>query len=756
MKMMKRIFVAVLIVSIMMSIFALSVSAADDKDASYEYILEHFEEPTLFYYDFTGEDVDCSSSMLIKRPKSLTQAYVTDETAPGGKYLSFEIASATNKLNAYADNNVYFSWSGENAIDDFMIDMTVSGSKGSSDKEQTLPRIIVAIGSEAYTDAAIGSTQGTTILAIDYRNGYFSYLKRNLAQDGTVSGVETNTSFVIEENAWYNVSLSVKDGSASIKIVNVDDPEKSITVADVFLPINEIRDVRVGCHGTDSGSARGSVMKFANVFGLAGQYKRVPSNKQADVEAALIKMFEDFQSENVSIEKKIAICDIAEKIVDYGFTSENGDVNDALTALSIGIIGLYNEKIAICVDVCPTLPTYAEKRALLDETLGFADSLAEMDLSGITDELLSEINENVAKLKEVDSQVKAVAEVSEQYIAEVNAVRDSDLTNYPALLSVVEKLSALDPDYTYDGVGEAKLFYDYLVDTEALIRNSADTFINKVAIAADVTLGINERADAFRAIASVYYDNETYPGVTEALATYAAISPEMITEISNGDNFIKYVNKADYAIYVSAKQENLNIAKGYMDVCHPDYRGVAEAKLLYAEVQEQVNSKIASAKAYIDAVNALDSLSGDALKAAIDKANNLKQAGNVLGVEGVTEANIKLNKAEASLDLGVRYAEHFVRVVATIDSAKTASDLYSILKEAKNAEVDADASYPGVKDASAKLASAISNYNKQVSEANAEFARASEVAANTCGIGVESNTVADHVIALIKKFFDEE
>ena len=291
MKMMKRIFVAVLIVSIMMSIFALSVSAADDKDASYEYILEHFEEPTLFYYDFTGEDVDCSSSMLIKRPKSLTQAYVTDETAPGGKYLSFEIASATNKLNAYADNHVYFSGSGENALDDFMIDMTLSGSKGSSDKEQTLPRIIVAIGSEAYTDAAIGSTQGTTILAIDYRNGYFSYLKRNLAQDGTVSGVETNTSFVIEENAWYNVSLSVKDGSASIKIVNVDDPEKSITVADVFLPVNEIRDVRVGCHGTDSGSARGSVMKFANVFGLAGTYKRVPSNKQADVEAALIKMF---------------------------------------------------------------------------------------------------------------------------------------------------------------------------------------------------------------------------------------------------------------------------------------------------------------------------------------------------------------------------------------------------------------------------------------------------------------------------------
>ena len=337
MKMMKRIFVAVLIVSIMMSIFALSVSAADDKDASYEYILEHFEEPTLFYYDFAGEDVDCSSSMLIKRPKSLTQAYVIDETAPGGKYLSFEIASATNKLNAYADNNVYFSWSGENAIDDFMIDMTLSGSKGSSDKEQTLPRIIVAIGSEAYTDAAIGSTQGTTILAIDYRNGYFSYLKKNLAQDGTVSGVETNTSFVIEENAWYNVSLSVKDGSASIKIVNVDDSSKALIVTDVYIPYEEIKDIRVGCHGTDNGSARGSVMKFANIFGLAGQYNRNPNNMQENIEATLLKMYESFMSDNIANENKLTICDIAGKLVNYGFVTDDADVQYVIDELCNGV-----------------------------------------------------------------------------------------------------------------------------------------------------------------------------------------------------------------------------------------------------------------------------------------------------------------------------------------------------------------------------------------------------------------------------------
>ena len=43
--------------------------------------------------------------------------------------------------------------------------------------------------------------------------------------------------------------------------------------------------------------------------------------------------------------------------------------------------------------------------------------------------------------------------------------------------------------------------------------------------------------------------------------------------------------------------------------------------------------------------------------------------------------------------------------------------------------------YAGVSDASAKLEKAIADFNAQVNAINAEFEKANNVAANTCGVG---------------------
>ena len=339
----------------------------------------------------------------------------------------------------------------------------------------------------------------------------------------------------------------------------------------------------------------------------------------------------------------------------------------------------------------------------------------------------------------------------------IAGAQNVDFTNYAELNARLEVLNTYNPDPTYAGIEDSYVFYLKLSNTASLIKASADTFINAVNTANNEELDINTRADAYRLIEDNYYDNETYPGITEAIAIYTdTLVSGLGVEIELADNFIKYVNKADYAIYVSAKQENLNVAAGYMDICHPEYRGVAEAKLLYAEVQAQVNNQVANANAYIAAVNALDSLSGSALDEAIKKAEGLQEAGNVLGVPGVTEANIKLSKIIASIDLGSRYCTYFINVVNSIDDTASPEDLYAVLREAKAAEADADASYKGVSEASAKLAKAIQDYNNRVNQANAEFTKATETAANTSGIGTTANTVADRVIALIKKIFDEE
>ena len=94
-------------------------------------------------------------------------------------------------------------------------------------------------------------------------------------------------------------------------------------------------------------------------------------------------------------------------------------------------------------------------------------------------------------------------------------------------------------------------------------------------------------------------------------------------------------------------------------------------------------------------------------------------------------------------------------LVDSISSANSTADLYRILVSCKKAEKDADPAYASVAEASEKLAKAVNDYNGQAALANAEFKKANEVAANTCGIGKGVNPVADHVIALIKKFFED-
>ena len=754
MKMAKRIFIALLIVSVMVSAFALTSAADSGSSVDYRYLLEYYEEPTLFYYDFTGEDVDYSSSILVKRPTRFNETYGTDAAAPVDKYLSLEITPINGKLDKFVDTHVYFNWNGENGIDDFMINMTVSGSGTDS-----LPRIIISVADEVCESADVGNTIGTTIAAIDYRNGYFSYLKKTVSSEGAVTIAETNTSFSVKAEAWYDIELvyDYESRSASIKITDVANPRNSYSVSDAYVPYDIVKNVRIGAHGTDYGNARGTIMKFANIYALGGQYKRDPANRQADIESALIKMYDVFKDESVELEDKIAICDVSNKLVSYGFTTENAEVQNVINSLSVGVIGLYNNKIETCVNNYQSLPDFASKKAMVDDAMHCVQMLEEMDLSGIEESLVSSVNANISAIKVVDESIKAIEADSIAFIDAVTLANGVDLTDYVAVNSLLDVIKTYNPDVTYEGIEESYAFYLKLSNAAATIKESAEAFIGAVEVANDDTLGINDRADAYRLIEDIYYDNETYPGVTEALAIYSdSVVPYLSVEIEKGDSFIKYVNKAGYAIYVSAKQENLDIAKTYMDICHPEYRGVAEAKLLYAEIQDQVNSQVSSANAYIAAVNSIDSLSGDALITAVKNAQSLQEAGNVLGVPGVTEANIKLDKLVAEIELRTEYCAYFIRTVNSIDTATSAEELYAILKEAKDVEDDADPAFEGVSEASAKLDKAIADYNARVNEANAEFTKATEVAANTSGVGTEANTVAGHVIAIIKKLFDEE
>ena len=757
MKMTRRIFIALLILAVSVSSFAVFANAAEPEAMRYEDVLEYFEEQALIDLDFDN-NANYSDHINANRPSGRTNQFteqiVTDPESPLGQYFSISISERSKRV-AYSDNHIYFAWTSDVAIDDFNIDMIVSGSEYNStdtEDDENLPKIVIVVGDTEFATMAQSNLaqSGTTLAAIDYRGGFFTYYK---------DGAAHKTSYAIEADAWYNVSLTYDvDNGMSITIFNCADPANSLTVTDGSIPFSAVKDIRIGTHGNDNGSARGSEMKFASVRLLGGVYHREISNMQADIEEKVLAMYNIFSDDSVGVEDKIAICEVVKKVSEYGFTTEDANVQAALDELSVGALGLYNSKIAEFVGAVDSLATFAEKRAYADEVQVYVTALAGMDLTDATPDMVENTAKNIADFYTVNDGLNAVEAASLNFIAIAESVKDNALVDYTAIVADIARFDGVTPDATYEGVAGAYVIYNDLVEAEENIRVSANLFIEAVNVANDDTLDFNTRAEAYTSIEVLYFDNETYPGVTEAIAIYVdVLGPYMSLEISNAENFIKYVNKADYALYISAKQENLDIAKTYMDICQPHFEGVAEAKVLYAEIQAYINEQIANANAYIAAVDALDSLSGDALITAIANAQGLQAAGNVLGVDGVTEANIKLNQAIAAIELTDRYCVHFIALVNSLDKAANASETYAILAEAIRAEIDADQSYAGVANASIKLAQAISEFNAQVNAINAEFAKANDVAANTCGLGgAEKAPVSSHVIALIKKFFDEE
>ena len=757
MKATKRIFITLLIVSVIISAFTLTSFATEGVSADYDYLLEYYEEPTLFDYDFADESVEYSLLTNEDDKDRITSEIVSDENAPGGKYLSIAIPSSKAFWeDVTMKNNVYFNWNAEDgSIDDFIIKMTVSGVRGSGDDKQ-LPKIIVSVADTTFTNADDASTIGTTIVALDYRAGCFSYLKKTLDNDGNASGVYTNTDFVLTEGTWYDVSIvyDADAGAATVTVVDLSDDTNVYSVNDAYVPYSEINNVRVGAHGTDGASARDSVMNFASLYAIGGKYDRTADGLQADVELGIADMYEAFISDDVDFATKEYLAEVAAKLNLYGFTTEDEELKLAFDELVKGVVSYANGKLVAYAEAYKANNDYYEKRDLIYEALVYVSYLESVDPAQITEEIAA----NMQAIVKLDGDLQNAEAGSKALVEAVGSNMSIDYDDYVAVTNRYNQLHEYGQyaDPTYEGTADAFVFYSTLREAKEEIETKGDKFIENVNIL-NSGADFNTRAQAFLVCKSNYCDNTTYPGISAALELYNYHYNTMSTQIEMAENFIKYVNKAAYADYVSAKQENLNEAKKYMGCITSDpYAGVTEAKALYDQVKVDIEEQLKNAQLYVNAVNALDSLSGDALTAAINEAVLLQEKGNVLGVEGVADANIKLDKIISARELAVKYIDYFVELVSSIDKATTTEELYKLLKSAKLAEKDADPAYESVVTASAKLAAAIADYNNQVSSANTEFVKANEVAANTCGLGKGVNPVADRVIALIKKVFDEE
>ena len=762
MKMSKRIFVCLIALAIGVSMLAVGASAdavelkyTTDNHAS---ILEYYEEPIIFDFNYESDAADGSTykhAQLVNvkaagdaNPKNATKIVESN----GNKYLT-----VTGGKNAFNTNATFVNWNAEEGseIDDFILefDILTSGSG------KRIVEIYVGDSSAAVADIikATGNP-GKSIVKLNFKEKKIEYIS------SMTDGVESYT--VIEnvdfnDTDFYHVSLSygVLTGAVEFKLSLGEQTVASFN--DGYIPYETIANVRIG---SSAANMPNTTLAIDNLAAAGGSSVRSEADKAPETARAISDFIAICQNPDITTEAKVAVVSTGMRLLTvHGVTGETEEAQaNVLTLKKLGV-GILVDQLTACVNGVADDTPYAERVEYVNSFAKYLDLIPE-DV-GFMDDPAACAEAIDAYILEVENLV-VLKEDSETIIA---ALADAELTNtntksYSYLKTYYDLIANCTPYLGYPGIMEVLDGYNTVISKFEQLSALGAAFTENVALAADTENSFITRYNAFVVARNSYFDDPAYPNIIAILESYAEVEEEMNAIIALCDEFILNVNRADYSQYLSAKQNALAAAAETLEQVngsYSEYPGVREAVVRYGELVISVGKSIDAAQAYVAYVNTLitnaPNMSKTELQTAINEALELQKTGNVIGVAGVTEANIALNNMQSDLELTVGYKTQFSGLVNDLLAEKNNAAKFDIALEALGA-IDNANKYEGVDSADkAKLDSAIAEYNAKIQALNNGFAKANDVACNTVsassGNGADDANVG-RVIALIKKFYE--
>lgn len=725
----KRILVGLLALAMLISCFAFaaiadSAQTGDDEVslAEYEQVLEYFTEPVLINEDFSGYESGASYTNMV--------GLIDGQTAVVGKDDNGEHILVASTLTNRKAKSLYFNFDMDTALDNFAVEVIVSGAKKS-----------LSIGVSETAQSSNVNMTATNFVTMEF-GGNVKYMTDSAtpslkAADGS--------DFAIVANGIYKLQFVYRGdlGTYSITVTDMNDDTKTASASDVAIPVDitvpsVINNLQVGFAKSD---IAGDEFKLYSIKALGGTVMRDEDNKDANVDKAITDLSKLIEDDSLSFEKKLEIVTIAGKIASY-YDSKNNEVNELLATLVQSGITLYSDKVDSYLTALSDKIPYSQRKQAADDNKQYIDLIPENYAEILDSTKAAEVAAVIEKYNAEVTFLETAKADSEKFITALANV-DTTSTDYGYLAEFYDSVSELEPYAGYDGIDAAKAAYDHIVAEMGRIRDGVNAFLEDVAILTDETTGFTVRYEAYlRTLESrlfredpknpdtlvenivgvgTYYDEN---GKTaEAIdKEYLVARQPLVNIISDCETFISSVTSADYAGYINAKEAMLDIALSKMDTITDDYAGITKAKELYATVRAYVNETKAAALAYVEAVNALDGLSGDQLTAAIANAMLLRESGDVLGVDGVAEANIKLTEISTANILAGMVNDYFIALVekACDENAATA-DLFEYITAAVKASEEASEDYSDVAAAKTELDGAIADYNALVDSFNAQF-----------------------------------
>ncbi len=223
-----------------------------------------------------------------------------------------------------------------------------------------------------------------------------------------------------------------------------------------------------------------------------------------------------------------------------------------------------------------------------------------------------------------------------------------------------------------------------------------------------------------------YVDPSNNFNLSKVIEEYLVKKAYVEERVAVCNTFVSIITGANTSSYYITVKSEIERAALYIDN-DKEYSlerlpEVEAAIALYDGIVARVNKNYEDAQIYIAAAEALDiALPYVVLRAAVDELLLLQKDGNITGIEGVEDANIKLEKALAIVETLEGNSSTLINTVEALKSATTLAARRSYIKIGLNALEGADESIEGVAEAAVKLMEALEAYEADVAAINSYF-----------------------------------
>lgn len=384
---------------------------------------------------------------------------------------------------------------------------------------------------------------------------------------------------------------------------------------------------------------------------------------------------------------------------------------------------------------------YAHNYALMYDYLPANNELA--GLPGMTDELIASLIDAREIIDVEKAELAVIKQQSEDFIALIQTY-DPAVKDYFALNAFYDQ--ATSDLYTkraleYEGMAVCTEIYEGLVERVETMNADVYAFVNHVTTM-EYSVSFGFLFAAYEDATASYYkysseggvinpglDNSTHPQINDKIAYYLMKAPIIQAKAKECDEFVAIMDEAKNTTYYTSLVGKLEEATPYLEVIQSDYPGVSKAIAMYYALCESVSEAENASEAYIAAVKAIEGKTDFyEKKTAVEAALVLKALGDVLGYEGVKEANVALAEAEADINFREGSSTTLIALVAEIKVAKSFAEKRNLIRLATVHAEGADDAYIGVTEAKAALADAVASFEAAVNQANKAVAEANKVA----------------------------